>query len=158
MRSGCGPGGDGAQRTTRKWRVSAMLDRNMIFWLLGGAGMLYLLTRADVRGFAQTGVDDVTAAMAGWKQVQKGSVWVPVINQTESANGIPTDLLARMAYQESHFRPDIISGIKTSSVGALGILQLMPQFFQTVNVPIPCTTSDVLAQISEAARYLQSLY
>jgi soluble lytic murein transglycosylase-like protein len=63
-----------------------------------------------------------------------------------------------MAYEESHFRPEVIAGTKTSSAGALGILQLMPQFFQTVRVPTPFTTADTVAQISEAAHFIVSLY
>jgi soluble lytic murein transglycosylase-like protein len=63
-----------------------------------------------------------------------------------------------MAFQESSFRPGIITGAITSSVGALGILQLMPQFFQSVNVPKPFTAADTQAQINESATFLASLW
>jgi soluble lytic murein transglycosylase-like protein len=125
-----------------------------LMWVVLGGSVLAYLARNQV----DSGVDDVTAVIAGWKNVQQGSTWVPVINQTESAYGIPPDLLARMAYQESHFRPDIISGTLASPAGALGILQLMPQYFNSVNVPRPYQTADVVAQITEAAQQLQRLY
>ncbi len=98
------------------------------------------------------------AAFTGWKAVQQGPVWVPVLNTTESEYGIPTDLLARIAYQESHFRPDIITGTKVSPAGALGLMQLMPQYFASVQRPRPYSAADTVAQISEAAQLLQQLY
>lgn len=127
--------------------------------LLGGAVVLYLwVNRSSVGDLAQSGVDDVTAVLTGWKAVEQGPVWVPVINTTESTYGIPADLLARMAYQESHFRPDIITGVTASAAGALGILQLLPTYFQTVRVSPPFSAADTVAQISESAQYLKSLY
>ena len=52
----------------------------------------------------------------------------------------------------------MISGETSSSAGALGILQLMPAFFSTVQVPVPFTAADTTAQISQAAQQLSSLY
>jgi soluble lytic murein transglycosylase-like protein len=127
-------------------------DPGLLFWLVvaGAAGVLIWQS--------QNIGDAVTAAISGWENVEQGPVWVPVINQAESAAGIPTNLLARMAYQESRFRPDVIDGTTPSSAGALGILQLMPQFFSTVQVPIPFTTQDTMDQITQAAGQLASLY
>lgn len=120
------------------------------------AGLLYS-QRATVSQAVQSGVDDVTAVISGWKQVQTGPAWVPYINSIEAQYGIPADLLARMAYQESHFRPDVIAGDTASSAGALGIMQMMPQYFSSVNVPRPYTVGDVEAQIREAAGELVRL-
>lgn len=143
-----------------------MRGGNSWAWLVGAAGIAYLLY-ADRQqagtvlqsgiSAAETGVDDVTAAIAGWKQVQAGPQWVPVINAAEMQYGIPTDLLARMAYQESHFRPSIIDGTTASPAGALGILQLMPQYFNTVQRPIPFSTQDTADQINQAAGQLLGL-
>ena len=69
-----------------------------------------------------------------WKEVDEGPKWVPILNQTEVTYGIPTDLLARVAYQESHFRPDIISGSTRSPAGAVGIMQLIPKWFPGAGV------------------------
>jgi soluble lytic murein transglycosylase-like protein len=124
----------------------------LLFWVLvaGAAGVLIWQ--------AQNIGDAVTAEVSGWQNVQQGPVWVPVINEAETAAGIPPNLLARMAYQESHFRPDVIDGTTPSSAGALGILQLMPQYFSTVQVPVPFSTQDTMDQITQAAGQLASLY
>lgn len=103
-------------------------------------------------------VTTVEAAVAGWKSVGSAADWLPAIAQTEQKYGLPTDLLARMAYQESHFREEIIRGTKTSPAGALGILQLMPQYFDSVNAPVPFTDADVSNQIDEAGQQMQSLH
>jgi soluble lytic murein transglycosylase-like protein len=123
-----------------------------LWWLVGAGIVTYLILSSEEVG------DYVTQLTQGWQAVEQGPVWVPVINQSEAQYGIPTNLLARMAYEESHFRPEIINGTLPSSAGALGILQLMPQFFSTVNAPIPFQQSDVLAQISQAAQQLAALY
>lgn len=132
------------------------MDRNdqesLIFWMLVAGAVSVLIWQSQNIG------DAVTATISGWQNVEEGPTWVPVINQSEAANGIPTNLLARMAYQESHFRPDIISGATVSSAGALGILQLMPAYFSTVQVATPFTAADTTAQISQAAQQLASLY
>lgn len=61
--------------------------------------------------------------------VQKADL-LSKIAATEAALGIPGGLLARIAQQESHFRPDIISGQTRSSAGAVGLMQLMPGVFK----------------------------
>ncbi len=50
------------------------------------------------------------------------------IADAEQRNGIPTGLLHRQLYQESHFRSDIIDGRTVSSAGALGIAQIVPRW------------------------------
>jgi soluble lytic murein transglycosylase-like protein len=135
------------------------MQRQTWLWLLlGGAGLAWLYSQQDaVTGAVETGVDTVNAAIAGWKNVHDGPQWVPVINAAEAQYGIPTDLLARMAYQESHFRTEIINGSISSPAGALGIMQLMP-IFATVNRPRPFTGQDTGAQIQQAAAELARLY
>lgn len=100
----------------------------------------------------------MTAAVSGWKNVGSGPQWTPYIAQLEVQYSLPTDLLARVAYQESRFREDIIRGTTASPAGALGMFQLMPQYFQSVNVPRPYTDADVQAQANEAAGQLAKLY
>ena len=51
----------------------------------------------------------------------------------ERKYGIPHNLLARLAWQESRFREDIISGRTVSSAGALGIMQIVPRWHPGVN-------------------------
>lgn len=133
--------------------------RKLLLLLLGAgaiAGIIYY--RNQVSSDVEGGVEDVEATVSGWQGVNEGPTWVPVINQAEAASGIPANLLARMAYEESRFREDVIDGTTPSSAGALGILQLMPQYFSAVQVPTPFTTDDVNAQIQQAAQQLASLY
>jgi soluble lytic murein transglycosylase-like protein len=81
----------------------------------------------------------------------EGPIWVPVVNAAEVTYGIPSNLLARIAYQESHFRRDIIDGTTKSAAGAVGIMQLLPQFF-------PGAGADPTADINTAGGYLAKLY
>lgn len=144
-----------------------MARNTAIWWLLGaGAAVAYLTTErrqvssaaSAVSSAVQSGVETVQAAVSGWKSVNLAPQWVPVINAAESQYGIPADLLARMAYQESRYRQDVIDGTTASPAGALGILQLMPRYFTTVQRPVPFTTQDTGDQINEAAGELSRLY
>jgi soluble lytic murein transglycosylase-like protein len=93
-----------------------------------------------------------------WMDSGEGPVWVPTLNSAELQYSIPTNLLARIAFQESSFRQGVILGLVPSSVGALGIMQLMPQFFASVRVPTPFTDADVASQIDEAVGLLRRQY
>ncbi len=86
-----------------------------------------------------------------WQSVGEGPIYLPVLNAAEQQYGIPTNLLARIAYQESRFRADIISGADVSPAGAVGIMQLMPQYF-------PGAGADPAADIATAGAYLAKLY
>lgn len=126
---------------------------------LGGAIALWVIyNRSSVGGTLESGAETVQAAVTGWASVNQGPVWVPVINIAEETHGLPANLLARQAYQESRFRQEIIDGTKASTAGALGILQLEPVYFTSVRVPIPFTTVDTQNQINEAAQEMVRLY
>jgi peptidoglycan DL-endopeptidase CwlO len=94
--------------------------------------------------------------MPAWKA--SGAAWLAPLASAEVAAGLPMDLLVRIAYQESHFVDSIIYGTKASPAGALGMMQLMPQYFQSVRAPVPYSYDDIVAQISEAAAQLESLH
>lgn len=115
-------------------------------------------TSGDPTSFASDPVSSIVETVTSWKNAGSGPAWVPVMNAIEQQYGIPTDLLARLAYQESRFRESVIRGTTASSAGALGMMQLMPQYFQSVNVARPYTDADVTNQISEAGQNLASLY
>lgn len=102
--------------------------------------------------------DSIKAAVVGWKNVGSASAWLPYLAQAEQQFNLPQDLLARIAYQESRFREEIIRGTKASPAGALGIMQMMPQYFQSVLAPRPYSDADVMAQIQESAKQMASLY
>lgn len=69
-------------------------------------------------------------------------------------HGLPRDLLARLLWQESRYREDIITGRTRSSVGALGIAQFMPATAADFGVdPL-----EPFQAIEGAARYLGQLF
>lgn len=81
----------------------------------------------------------------------QNSQYAGTISDTEQKYGLPSGLLGRIAYQESHFRPDIISGKTKSSAGAVGLMQLMPKDF-------PGAGQDANEDIRTAGAYLAKLY
>ena len=74
-----------------------------------------------------------------------------LLNQAETHYGIPPDLLARIAYQECSWRNEVIDGTVKSPAGAVGMMQLMPQFF-------PNAGQSIVNDISMAAQLLRNLY
>jgi soluble lytic murein transglycosylase-like protein len=80
-----------------------------------------------------------------------GETYLPALSAAEINYGIPTDLLARIAYQESAWREDIVNGTTRSSAGAVGLMQLMPQFFPGAGIS---WHDDII----KAGQYLVTLY
>lgn len=76
------------------------------------------------------------------------------IAAAEAASGIPENMLARLLYQESRFRPEIIDGRKKSPAGALGIAQFMPGTAAEMGI----NPLDPLQAIPAAGRYLRRLF
>lgn len=135
------------------------MNRAMLWWVLGGAAIAYLfVNRHKVYSIMQDTTDSVSSAVAGWRNVNDGPKWTPILDSIGRSYNLPDNLLARVAYQESHFRDDIIRGTHASPAGALGMMQMMPQFFSSVTTPRPFNDTDVRAQILEAASYLAQLY
>jgi soluble lytic murein transglycosylase-like protein len=128
---------------------------------LAVAGVAYLvyriLTEATVSGtlteaFSNVIDDTSNSLMPGfWKTANNASTYVPYIENVEATLGIPADLLARIAYQESHFRSDIVSGQTVSPAGAVGLMQLMPQYF-------PGAGQNWQSDVQTAGNLLASLY
>lgn len=108
----------------------------------------------------------LAAALAGggyvateyWLSSANAQKWAAALAAAEQQYGLPAGLLSRIAYQESHFRSDIIDGTTASPAGALGMMQLMPQFFSSVRVPVPFSDQDTLNQIDQAAQLLSQNY
>ena len=93
-----------------------------------------------------------------WLSSANAQKWASALAAAEAQYGLPAGLLSRIAYQESHFRSDIIDGTTASPAGALGLMQLMPQYFSSVQVPVPFSDSDTVAQIGQAAQLLAQDY
>ena len=89
--------------------------------------------------------------MKKWELPKTADPYLVEIRNAEATNGLPFNLLARLLYQESHFRPDIISGATPSPAGALGIAQIVPRFHPNVN-PL-----DPVASIRYAGQFLAQL-
>lgn len=86
-----------------------------------------------------------------WKQYPNAAQYLPALAAAEDAFAIPTYLLARLAYQESRWRDDIVSGEYKSAADCVGLMQLNPRFF-------PDAGQDWRADVVTAARELARLY
>ncbi len=139
------------------------MNRKLLILLFGGSFIAYYFySKSQGGGVVTDTVDKVTdsikSAIVGWKNVGSAATWLPYLAQAELQYNLPTDLLSRIAYQESHFREDIIRGNKLSSAGAEGLMQLEPAYYASVNVARPYTDADVITQINDAAKEMVHLY
>jgi hypothetical protein len=82
--------------------------------------------------------------MSDWKS--NAGPWLAVLENCEEGLGIPKDLLARQCKEESDFNPQALN----KESGAIGIMQLLPKFFEGAGVN---PTKD----IRTAGQYLASL-
>lgn len=87
-----------------------------------------------------------------WQPPERAAPYLAVIRETENGQGLPYNLLARLLWQESRYREDIISGQVVSSAGAVGIAQIVPRWHPDVD-PL-----DPVASIRYAGRYLRALF
>lgn len=95
----------------------------------------------------------MSSSGVNWK-VNEYPKYAAMIADTERRLNIPADLLARLLYQESRYRPDVISGTNRSAVGAMGIAQFMPATAAEMHVdPL-----DPMAAIDAGGRYLKKMY
>lgn len=76
----------------------------------------------------------------------------PFFAEAEKKHRLPTGLLSRVAFQESRFREDIISGRVKSSAGAQGLMQFMPATAAELGVKLD--DGSVVDDIHGAAKYL----
>lgn len=116
-------------------------------------------TAADASPLADAlaSVSDVVADAVGglmWSESKIPAAYLSTIRNAEAANGLPRNMLARLLWQESRYRPDIISGKVRSPAGALGIAQFMPATAREMGID-PLNPYEA---IPAAGRYLASLY
>ncbi|WP_191601402.1 lytic transglycosylase domain-containing protein [Marinomonas algicola] len=86
-----------------------------------------------------------------WVPPETAAPYLRDIKKAEKQNGIRAGLLARLLYQESRFRVDIITGQTMSSAGAVGIAQIVPRWHPNVDPLNP------IDSIYYAAEYLARL-
>lgn len=90
-----------------------------------------------------------------WQKVAarpENHIYVRLLAAAENKHGIPSGMLTRLAYQESRFRHDIITGATVSSAGAQGIMQIVPRWHPGVDPLVPADAIDY------AGKYLASLH
>lgn len=120
--------------------------------LLASAGYVAYSVYAGDNDISDAVTDVANTIVSGaWATSGNAPQYIPYINTVEASLGIPQNLLARLAYTESHFRSDIISGATVSSAGAVGMFQLLPQYF-----PGAGTSWETDAQT--AGQYLVQMY
>lgn len=136
------------------------MDRNFFIGVaaLGVLGYVAYTNRQGLQRDLEDVGADMESALVGWKNTGEGPKWLPVLNAAEDQFGLPRDLLARQAFQESSFIERIIRGERASTAGALGIMQLMPAFYTSVGAPVPYSDDAVAVQITEAAQAMQAAF
>lgn len=89
-----------------------------------------------------------------WTAPSAAAPYLSAIAAAEARYGLPDNLLARLLYQESRYRPDIITGKTKSPAGALGIAQFMPATAREFGI----NPLDPFQSIDAAGRYLAQLF
>ena len=79
-----------------------------------------------IGGFVASVFEPVQDVVMMAKNAVFGTKYDDLINSSAAQYGIPPAVLFNLLNAESRFRDDIITGKKTSPVGALGIAQFMP--------------------------------
>lgn len=127
--------------------------------------MLYLRYRKGGQEFLVDAIDEVTvsaqkigsaisSAIGSWL-AKVPAQWKPNFAAAAAMYNLPTNLLEAVAYRESRFRPDIISGATRSSAGAVGMMQIIPRWHPELG---EAGAVDPGRAIPYAARYLRQLY
>lgn len=89
-----------------------------------------------------------------WKWPATAEPFRATIEAASRAELVPRDLLARLLWEESRYRADIITGATRSPVGAMGIAQFMPATAREMGID-PLNPDQA---IPAAARYLRQQY
>jgi soluble lytic murein transglycosylase-like protein len=112
---------------------------------------------------AQQAAAEAWDAAGNWVAEVSASAWSPpaaaatylsAIEAAEERYGLPHNMLARLLYQESRFRPEVISGRVRSPAGAVGIAQFMPATAAEYGID----PTDPWSSIDAAGLYLSRLY
>lgn len=97
---------------------------------------------------------EIMNSITGYSYSRVPEQYRGAIAQAEAANGLPSEMLARLLWQECRYKPSIIDGRVSSPRGAKGIAQFMPATAAEMGIdPL-----DPFQAIPAAGRYLGSLY
>lgn len=132
----------------------------LLVGLAAAAAAIYVARRRAPQGAVASGTlvpISVTAQTMNqpavqWTPPPPAEPYLPTVYEAERQYAIPHNLLARLLDQESGYRPDVISGAVRSSAGAVGIAQLIPQYFPGVD------PTNWIQAIDAAAKYLAQLH
>ncbi|HJW55875.1 MAG TPA: lytic transglycosylase domain-containing protein [Burkholderiaceae bacterium] len=140
-------------------------------WAVGGSGSVPVLDLwgNDAVDDASTSIENISYDQMGnvinvgfnwgdgvvWSESVIPQQYLQAIRDAEARYRLPRNLLARLLWQESRYRPDIISGATRSAAGALGIAQFMPERISGVPASIAL---DPFQAIPAAADMLARLY
>lgn len=111
---------------------------------------------AELERAADVVVDSIVNAVTPgpWVPPDRAAPYLQAIYTAENRYGIPRNMLARLLWQESRYREDIITGATRSPAGALGIAQFMPATAAEFGID-PLDTAQA---IDAAGKYLRRLY
>lgn len=102
---------------------------------------------------AGAAVVDALTALGDWTRKIPAALR-DVFAVAAAREGMPAGLLEAVAYRESRFLPDIISGERRSSAGAVGIMQIVPKWHPKLGED---GAKDPARAIPYAANYLREL-
>lgn len=132
-------------------------------YLIAAAGLIAWAAweASKDQSFADAAINDIqdtanviTKTITGWNTDLVPVQYREAISAAEASYDLPSGMLARLLWQESRYRDDIITGRKRSPVGALGIAQFMPATAAQLQIdPL-----EPFQAIPAAARYLSSLF
>ena len=125
-------------------------ESDIALLIAAGVGFV-LLSRNELKNVERSSITN-NPVYTTWTPPKSADLYIPTIRDAERVNGIPHNLLARVLYQESRFRPDIITGETKSSAGAVGIAQIVPKWHPDAK-PL-----DPFHSIWYASKYLRNLY
>lgn len=138
------------------------MDRKAAFFVAAvGLAIWYAASRTgstlgdEESNVFEDGVDDLNNIINGWPKGSDG--YQDLIAAASASAGVPTSILAWLLWKESRFLPDVVTGARKSSAGAMGIAQFMPATAKEV-LGSEAAALDPSKAIPGAARLLASLY
>lgn len=138
--------------------------QTVLLFALAAAGGLYVLARRNPAATvdALEGAAVTVKKISAWILPSAGKQYAPLFAAATAKWNLPPNLLARQAYQESRFRPDIISGRTLSSAGAVGIMQIIPTWHPELDpgdaAADRAAALDPARAIDYAAKYDRALF
>jgi soluble lytic murein transglycosylase-like protein len=129
-----------------------------LIWLVGAGALAWLFSQKDNAPSpvpSSEGTPQPSPPSGGnWVLPAEGAPYADQIDAAAVANDVPSRLLGRLLYEESGFRPDVISGDVLGPTGDVGIAQ----FQQATADELGIEPTDPDQAIGGAARYLGQLH